>query len=348
MAKELDIQITNHQDELLDDIDFLSVSKKPIPKKVDKEEKVLYKPVKKDFVKVDRWVIDLVIPFLNSNCSPGVSILYLDLYRMTYGYGRNNTKLTDEIIEKRTAIPNRTIMSYKKELIKYDLLKYKKGHRTTRGEFIIKRPEQSSYFIDYIQKSVSLPTKNVGNASLSNTIYNKDNMYIDSKTLIVDFYKKAGWKETSITREHIDKGIKVVNKLLRDGYEYQLIEGLSKWTIDYCKQNNKEIYGIGFISYLLPEYVAKLETAAKSKKRLAEEKEKQKLRDQELEQEHLTLERYKILPKHIQSQIMTKARNMVEEYISSNKITKFGDYTEKYLIDGFIIELMETEYKENR
>ena len=45
---------------------------------------------------------------------------------------------------------------------------------------------------------------------------------------------------------------------------------------------------------------------------------------------------------------MTKARNMVEEYISSNKITKFGDYTEKYLIDGFIIELMETEYKENR
>jgi hypothetical protein len=173
-------------------------------------------------------------------------------------------------------------------------------------------------------------------------------MYIDSKTLIVDFYKKAGWKETSITREHIDKGIKVVNKLLRDGYEYQLIEGLSKWTIDYCKQNNKEIYGIGFISYLLPEYVAKLETAAKSKKRLAEEKEKQKLRDQELEQEHLTLERYKILPKHIQSQIMTKARNMVEEYISSNKITKFGDYTEKYLIDGFIIELMETEYKENR
>jgi len=93
MSKAIKIDITtNNQKDLLDDIDFLNVPKQKIAKKVNKEEIVKYKPVSKDFVKVDRWVLDLVIPFLNSNCSPGVSILYLDLYRMTYGYGKNNTK----------------------------------------------------------------------------------------------------------------------------------------------------------------------------------------------------------------------------------------------------------------
>ena len=141
--------------------DLLGSDTKQIPKIVDKEEVVKYKPVNRDYVKVDRWVIDLVIPFLNSKCSTGVSVLYLDLYRMTYGYGNNKLNITDEMIEKRVSIPKRTLMSYKKELIKYDLIKYKKGHRTRRGQFIIKRPEQSVYFTDYIHNTATLPSKSV-------------------------------------------------------------------------------------------------------------------------------------------------------------------------------------------
>ena len=37
--------------------------------------------------------------------------------------GNNKVRITDEMIERRVAIPKRTIMAHKKELIKYDLIK---------------------------------------------------------------------------------------------------------------------------------------------------------------------------------------------------------------------------------
>ena len=171
MPKELKIEISNSQSKLLDEVDFSAVNNAVIPKVKDKKEPK-YQPVTNDFLKVDRWIVDLVIPFLNSNCSAGASVLYLDLYRMTYGYGKNKVMLTDEIIEQRTAIPKRTIMVYKKQLIEYDLISYKKGHRTKRGQFYVKRPSQSAYFIDYIQKTASLPTKSVGSTEKKPTLYN--------------------------------------------------------------------------------------------------------------------------------------------------------------------------------
>ena len=187
MSKKLTLDIDTSQSTLIENIDFSSAEKKQSIAKIKSKDKAEYVPVRKDFIKVDRWVIDLVVPFLNSHSSPGVSILYLDLYRLTYGYGNNTTKLTDEIIEQRLAIPKRTIMAYRKELIKYDLLQYKAGNRKTRGEFIVKRPEQSVYFSEYIQKTAQSHSKSVGNTEKDITIYNKDNLYIDSETLVRSF-----------------------------------------------------------------------------------------------------------------------------------------------------------------
>ena len=282
MAKknDLEIKISEHQSDILEGFDLLSTETKVIPKVIPKEEKVVYKPVKRDYIKVDRWVIDLVLPFLNSKCSPGVSVLYLDLYRMTYGYGNNKVRITDEMIERRVAIPKRTIMAHKKELIKYDLIKYKKGHRTRRGEFIVKRPEQSVYFMDYIQKTASLPTKKVGSTEKNNTLYNINNVYIDSETLVFDFYEKAGWKKTGITREIIDTGCKVLNKLYQQGYDKETITDLCSWSISYCKENMKPIYGIGFISFLCPN------TKHRKKRKINNgnaERKKQRNRKQEMQ-----------------------------------------------------------------
>lgn len=344
--KDLQIKISSAvgNDISTDGYDLLGNDKKLIPKIVEKDEIVKYKPVSRDYVKVDRWVIDLVIPFLNSKCSPGVSVLYLDLYRMTYGYGNNKLNITDELIERRVSIPKRTIMAHKKELIKYDLIKYKKGHRTRRGEFIIKRPEQSVYFKDYIQKTVSLPTKSVGSTEKNSTLYNKDNVYIDSETLVFDFYDKAGWKKTSITRALIDSGVKTLNKLYQQGYKEDLLKDLVDWSIKYCNDNHKPIYGIGFISFLLPEYLASKEKIANQKVKLKEEKKLMVERDNEIEREDMIMGKYNLLPKHMKSMILVKAKQMADDELKDKDIGKFSDYTEKYMIEANIVVLMESGF----
>jgi hypothetical protein len=349
MSKKLtldDIQIDISQDALIKNIDIDKGEKKAEIGKIKDTKPIKYKPIRKDFIKVDRWVIDLVVPFLNSNSSPGVSILYLDLFRMSYGYGKNTIKLTDEILEQRIGIPKRTIMKYKKELVKYDLLSYKAGNRKTRGEFTIILPEQSAYFKEHIHKKVKTPTENVGNTEGNNTIYNIDNVYIDSETLVRSFYKLCGWKETSLTRETIDKGIKVVISLVKQGHSLQFIDGLCNFTISYCKENNKPVYGIGFITHLVNEYLDKIEkqkrsAAVKSKK----EKEIKEL-NEELQKEEMMLSKYQQLPKHLRSVIMTEAKEMVDEIVAKNNMNIKSDYTEKFLLDGCLIEIMERDYSE--
>ena len=64
----------------------------------------------------------------------------------------------------------------------------------------------------------------------------------------------------------------------------------------------------------------------------------------ELEKEQMILQRFNQLPKHLKSVVQGKAKLMVDDYISTNKISRFGEYTEKFMIDGFIVEIMETEY----
>ncbi len=343
MAKELEIKISKAQDKLLESTDFLDTKTTIIPK-VKKKAPAKYVPVKKDFIKVDRWVIDLVIPFLNSNCSAGASVLYLDLYRMSYGYGKNVVQITDEIIQKRTAIPKRTIMTYKKMLSKYDLIDYKKGHRTRRGQFTIKRPDQSVYFADYIHNSAQQTTKSVGSTDKKPTLYNIDKLYIDSETLVLDFYSNAGWKKSSITRDLVDNGIKIINKLYQQKYDIDFIKDLMSWSIKYCKENNKPIYGIGFINYLMPEYISTKEKKDNQKKRRAAEMEKAKKRNDELEREQMLLQKYNIMPNHIKSRIMAQAKHKVEDALKDNNNKKIGQYLEKFMIEGYITEIMEDEY----
>ena len=55
MAKknDLEIKISEHQSDILDGFDLLSTETKVIPKIISKEEKVVYKPIKRDFIKKD-------------------------------------------------------------------------------------------------------------------------------------------------------------------------------------------------------------------------------------------------------------------------------------------------------
>ena len=344
MSKKLTLDIDTSQSTLIENIDFSSAEKKQSIAKIKSKDKAEYVPVRKDFIKVDRWVIDLVVPFLNSHSSPGVSILYLDLYRLTYGYGNNTTKLTDEIIEQRLAIPKRTIMAYRKELIKYDLLQYKAGNRKTRGEFIVKRPEQSVYFSEYIQKTAQSHSKSVGNTEKDITIYNKDNLYIDSETLVRSFYKSAGWKETAISREHIDKGTKIINGLYRQDYDEEFLRGLCEWCIDYCKINNKPIYGIGFILHLLPQYLEQIDKKNKSAAAMNKVKDEMKVLNETIESQDRLMNKYLSMPKHIKSLVMTEAKGMLEELYKEKSIDRMNDTAEKFIVDANIIEIMERDY----
>jgi hypothetical protein len=153
-----------------------------------------------------------------------------------------------------------------------------------------------------------------------------------------------GRKKTRITREVADNGIKVLNKLFAEGYDTEFLRRLCEWSVEYCKQNRMNLYGIGFINYLLPEYLAEQEKITKQAKVRQKEMEKAKIRDNEMEREALLLMKYKQLPKHIKSIIMGKAKDLVNETLKETGNAKIGEYLEKMMLDGYITEIMENEY----
>tara|TARA_A100001515_G_scaffold145036_1_gene151462 strand:+ start:1903 stop:2943 length:1041 start_codon:yes stop_codon:yes gene_type:complete len=345
MSKKLELNIDNSQAKLLDSIDIVNDGKKETLGKLKEDKPTEYIPVKKDFVKVDRNIIDVVIPFLNQHASVGASVLYMDLYRMTYGYGKNATALTDEMIAERMAIPKRTIMEYRKMLVKYDLLVHKKGTRKKRGQFIIKRPEQSAYFTDYLQKTATLVTKSVSNTDENNTIYNIDK-FIDSDKLVWGFYETAGWKQTQISRDILDKGVKVINSLYQLGYDKTFIKGLCDWSVKFCLDNKKPIYGIGFITHLLPQYEEDIEKKKKSAAEMKKRKQEMDKLNEEIQQQDFLLQKYNQLPKHLRSGVMTEAKDMLEADANTTNM-KLTDVLEKYILDANIIQIMERDYSES-
>tara|TARA_A100001201_G_scaffold73078_2_gene66521 strand:+ start:631 stop:1689 length:1059 start_codon:yes stop_codon:yes gene_type:complete len=338
----LDIKVDNSKiEDSYEDFDFLDldVAKATIKKDNKKKEPVKYEPVKKDFVKVDRNVIDVVVPFLNSRCSPGTSILYIELYRMTYGYGKNTSTITDEVIEKRVSIPRRTIMKYRNELIEYDLIEYTRGNRKQRGQYLVKLPHQSVLFSDYLHKTAQSTTKNVGNVRLYNSNLYKDKFFIDSEKLVWDFYKQLGYKQTSMTRQRIEQGIKIILELLNDGHDFDTIKDCLEWMPKYCKDNNKELYGIGFISWLIADYTAEKVKQSNQAAVLKREREKAKERDRELQEEALLMTRYNQLPRNKQTELITQAQDMTTEYITKHKLQN-SEISQKWIREGYLLELM--------
>jgi len=342
MSKKLELNIDQSQSKLLDNIDIVGDGKNDTLGKIKSEKPVKYEPIRRDFVKVDRNIIDIVVPFLNQHASVGASILYMDLYRMTYGYGKNRTKLTDEMIAERMAIPKRTIMEYRKQLIKYDLLEHKRGTRKKRGEFVIKLPKQSAYIKDYLQNTAQSVTKSVTNAERKHTLYNIDK-FIDSNKLVIAFYKSAGWKETQISRDIVDKGVKVLNSLYQLDYDEDFIKGLCDWSIKYCERNSRPIYGIGFILHLLPEYESEIEKKSKTAAQMRKAKEEMKQLNDEIQRQEILMQKYNQLPKHHRSMVMTKAVEMVEHETAENDM-KLNDTLRKFMLDANIISIMEKEY----
>ena len=60
----------------------------------------------------------------------------------------------------------------------------------------------------------------------------------------------------------------------------------------------------------------------------------------------MMLSKYQQLPKHLRSVIMTEAKGMVDEIVAKNNMKIKSDYTEKFLLDGCLIEIMERDYSE--
>ena len=109
--------------------DTKGVEVKITKKHSQRKAPAIYQKISRDFIKYDRNIIDYAVPFLMDKYSPGTTILYMVLYRMSYGYQRNIIKITDEELSKKTAIPKRTLSKYRDELIEADLITYERGYK---------------------------------------------------------------------------------------------------------------------------------------------------------------------------------------------------------------------------
>ena len=67
-------------------------------------------------------------------------------------------------------------------------------------------------------------------------------------------------------------------------------------------------------------------------------------RDNEIERENMIMGKYNLLPKHMKSMILVKAKQMADDELKDKDMGKFSDYTEKYMIEANIVVLMESEF----
>ena len=170
---------------------------------------------------------------------------------------------------------------------------------------------------------------------MTNTFIKRENIQQKSKVELSgsEFLKKLEKKKAASKKDWN-----------RNVFTVRTNDDISFLIREYCKENNKPIYGIGFINYLMPEYISTKEKKDNQKKRRAAEMEKAKKRNDELEREQMLLQKYNIMPNHIKSRIMAQAKHKVEDALKDNNNKKIGQYLEKFMIEGYITEIMEDEY----
>ena len=297
-----------------------------------------YKNVSRDFIKIDRSVLDVVVPFLMNKYSSGTSVLYIMLYRLSYGFRKNNLNINDEELARRTGIKKRTLFKYRDELIECDLIHYERGYKTTKKPcYTILLPEQSEAFKNILHKNTNILHKNVKSSESNNTIYKFiDNNTKDIETLVREFYTKIGKTEYHLTRKVLADGIKVIQSLLTEDYRLEDINNC----IDYTLNKRKDIYSISYLNYTIGEYLVEKENEINRKKVEAEETKKEKIRLKKLSLEKHLETLFSELPNDIQNTIKLEAEELANEYITANDI-KFG---ERFIIADYLNKLIEVKF----
>jgi len=343
MAKD-----NKHSFDLITPADALDYDPLVVSKKVEvnitknkgrKKPPVDYKPVSKDFIKTDRQIFDVCVPFIMDKYSSGTSILYLMLYRLTYGFRKNVISINDDDLARRTGIPKRTLAKYRDELVECDLISFSRGYKTTRKpKYEIRRPEQSIAFRNILHKTANNLQKDVKSSVgvLIDKVIDKHTTHIE--TLVRKFYTDIGKTEYHLTRKMLADGIRTIQSLLSEGYKFNDIEGCVKYTID----TKPDVYSISFLNYKIGEYLALQEKENKRKKVAAEEVKKQKIRNHKIALENELQRLFDELPKNEQNTMTFDAEEKAHQYMKDNKIT----HGETFIIRSYMHELMEEKFSD--
>ena len=67
---------------------------------------------------------------------------------------------------------------------------------------------------------------------------------------------------------------------------------INDWSIKYCEQNSRPIYGIGFILHLLPEYESEIEKKSKTAAQMRKAKEEMKKLNDEIQRQEILMQKY--------------------------------------------------------
>ena len=298
-----------------------------------------YKPVSRDFIKTDRQIFDVCVPFIMDKYSSGTSILYLMLYRLTYGFRKNRISINDDVLAKRTGIPKRTLAKYRDELIECDLISYSRGYKTTRKPvYEIKRPEQSIAFSNILHKTANKLHKDV--KSLVGVVIDKviDNHTTIIETIVRRFYNDIGKTEYHLTRKMLADGIRTIQSLIAEGYSIKDIERCVKYTID----TKPDVYSITFLNYKIGEYLSLQEQADKRKKVEAAELKKQKIRNHKLALETELQRLFDELPPSQQNTIMFDVEEKAHKYMKDNDI----QHGETFIIRSYLHETLEDKFSD--
>jgi|ETNvirnome_2_130_1030620.scaffolds.fasta_scaffold20321_2 hypothetical protein len=304
-----------------------------------RKQPVIYTKISRDFIKVDRNIIDYAVPFLMDRYSPGTTILYMVLYRMSYGYQRNIIKITDEDLSKKTAIPKRTLSKYRDELIEADLITYERGYKATRKpEYTLILPEQSKSLSNKLHKSANIIPKDVKSPE-GRTIYNN----IDKHAIVIEdmvraFYDKIGKTQKYLTRKMLGDGIKTINTLIVEGYSITDIQNC----IGYTLENKQDVYSLSIINYTMCDYLSSQATAKKQKEIDKKEKEKQVVRDKVLAMETTLMNMFDNLAPDEQNIISNDVELRTADYCNKHKI-KHGV---GFIRDDFMLETLKERFKE--
>tara|TARA_Y100000310_G_scaffold190368_1_gene190314 strand:+ start:260 stop:1324 length:1065 start_codon:yes stop_codon:yes gene_type:complete len=301
-----------------------------------------YEKITKDFIKTDRSIFDVVMPFIMDKYSPGTVILYLVLYRLGYGFSKNKIIITDEDLSKRTNIPKRTLSKYRDDLIECHLIEYVRGYKATRKpQYKILLPSQSKSFINKLHKTTNKLHKSVKSSESSIIDNNIDIHTTEVENIVRDFYSKIGKTQKYLTRKMLFDGCKTIRSLLNQGYSIADINGCIEYTIEI----KSDVYSISYIHYSISDYL--VSAADKKKQNEIEEKEKQKriIRDKETALENMLMNKFEELPQDEQNVLQLKAEELSSNYIEENNMNKKYNF-QSHITNGYLLELMREKFTE--
>ena len=308
-------------------------------KGVTKKKKIDYKAVTRDFIKVERNILDVVVPFVMDRYSSGTAILYIMLYRLTYGFKKNKLYVNDDELAKRSGIKRRTLLKYRDELIECDLIQYDRGYKTTKKScYVILLPNQSKAFTNILHKNTNILHKTVKSLYNSNTIYNFiDKHSLNIENIVRDFYARIGKTQKRLTLRMLNDGIRVVNELISQKYTIEDIKNCIEFTFN----QRDDIYSINYLNYSIGDYLADKENESNRKRVQAAELKKLNERQKKVALEDELMREFRMLPPNVQNTLKNEAEELANDYIRKNNI-KYG---EKFVVDSFLNDLLMVRFK---